>query len=198
MGKVIWKPGTLVYPVPAVMISCGDKVDNYNILTIAWTGTINSDPAMTYISIRPERHSYEIIKRTGEFVINLTTQQLARATDYCGVTSGRDVNKFKKMNLTAVKASIVNAPLIAESPVNIECKVRQIIALGTHDMFMADVVSINVDEKYIDSKGKFWLEDSEPICYCHGQYYGLTKSLGHFGFSIKNLNKKILNKKNLK
>lgn len=185
MEKVIWKPGTLVYPVPAVMISCGDKVDNYNILTIAWTGTINSDPAMTYISVRPERHSYEIIKRTGEFVINLTTQELARATDYCGVTSGRNVNKFKELNLTALKASTVKAPLIGESPVNIECQVRQIIALGTHDMFMADVVSINVDEKYIDKSGKLWLENADPICYCHGQYYGLTKSLGHFGFSIK-------------
>lgn len=185
MSKAVWKPGTLVYPVPAVMVSCGDNVENYNILTIAWTGTINSDPAMAYISVRPERYSYEIIKRTGEFVINITTEELTKATDYCGVNSGRDVDKFRKLNLTPVSASVVKAPLIDESPVNIECKVNQIIPLGTHDMFMADVVCVNVDQKYIDENGKFWLEHSKPICYSHGQYYGLTKSLGHFGFSVK-------------
>jgi flavin reductase (DIM6/NTAB) family NADH-FMN oxidoreductase RutF len=185
MGKAVWKPGTLVYPVPAVMISCGDAVENYNILTIAWTGTINTNPAMTYISVRPSRYSYEIIKRTGEFVINLTTQQLTKATDFCGVRSGRDINKFKYLNLTPVAASVIKAPLIDESPVNIECKVSQIIPLGSHDMFMAEVVAVNVDDKYIDETGKFWLERSNPICYSHGQYYGLTKSLGHFGFSVK-------------
>lgn len=185
MGKVIWKSGTLVYPVPAVMVSCGDNIQNYNIITIAWTGNINSDPAMTYISVRPERYSYKIIKQTGEFVINLTTKELVKATDYCGVRSGKDINKFDIMGLTASKASIVKAPLIAESPVNIECKVNKIVSLGSHDMFISDVVAINVDEKYIDSNGKFCLENAEPICYSHGQYYGLTKSLGHFGFSVK-------------
>lgn len=185
MGKINWKPGTLVYPVPAVMVSCGNSDSNYNIITVAWTGNINSEPAMTYISIRPERYSYNIIKNTGEFVINLTTKKLAKATDYCGVCSGRDINKFKQMNLTAAKASKLKAPIIEESPVNIECCVEKIIPLGSHDMFISKVVAIDVDEKYIDKNGKFWLENSNPICYCHGQYYGLSESLGHFGFSIK-------------
>lgn len=185
MSKAIWKPGTLVYPAPAVMVSCGDSEENYNIITIAWAGNINSDPAMTYISIRPERYSYNIIKSTGEFVINLTTQKLVRATDYCGVCSGKNVNKFKEMNLTASKSSKLKAPIIEESPVNIECCVKQIVPLGSHDMFISTVVVVDVDEKYIDKNGKFWLENSNPICYCHGQYYGITKSLGHFGFSIK-------------
>lgn len=188
MSKAIWKPGTLVYPVPAVMISCGDSPDNQNILTIAWTGNINSEPAMTYISVRPERYSYNIIKQTKEFVINLTTKELVKATDYCGVRSGRDVDKFKEMNLTKQKASVVKAPLIAESPVNIECQVTQIITLGSHDMFLAKVVSIDVDEKYMDDNGKFCLEKANLICYSHGQYYGLTDTLGHFGFSIKKSN----------
>lgn len=185
MNKIVWKPGNLVYPVPAVMISCGDSEQNYNILTVAWTGNINSDPAMTYISVRPERYSYQIIKRTGEFVINLTTEELVKATDYCGVCSGRDVDKFKQMNLTPIHANEVKAPLIGESPVNIECRVSQIIPLGTHDMFISNVVCIDVDEKYIDQSGKFCLEKANPICYSHGQYYGLTESLGNFGFSIK-------------
>lgn len=190
MSKLLWKPGTMVYPVPPVMVSCGDNEENYNILTIAWTGTINTSPAMTYISVRPERHSYELIKRTGEFVINLTTENLVKETDYCGVKSGRDVNKFKETGLTFEKASIVKSPLIAESPVNIECKVTQIIPLGTHHMFMAEVAAVNVDEKYMDETGKFCLEKAKPICYSHGQYYGLTESLGHFGYSIRKNKKK--------
>ncbi|KXG74095.1 flavin reductase family protein [Thermotalea metallivorans] len=184
MAKITWKPGTMVYPVPTVLVTCGDSQENYNIITIAWTGTVCSDPAMTYISVRPERHSYEIIKRTREFVINLTTESLVRAADYCGVKSGRDVNKFQEMNLTPEKGSKVKAPLIKESPVNIECKVTKILKLGTHDMFIAKVLAVNVDTSYIDGKNKFHLDWAKPICYSHGQYYSLKKSLGSFGFSV--------------
>ncbi|MBF8982081.1 flavin reductase family protein [Lutibacter sp. B2] len=180
----------MIYPVPAVMVSCGDSEENYNIITIAWTGTICTDPAMTYISIRPERHSYELIKRTKEFVINLTTEDLAKATDFCGVKSGKNINKFKEMNLTPQKASKINAPMIAQSPVNIECKVEQIVSLGSHDMFIAKVLAVNVDDYYLDSKGKFNLDQAKPICYSHGQYYSLKNSIGHFGFSISKKNKK--------
>lgn len=184
MAKITWKPGTMVYPIPAVIVTCGDHKENYNAITIAWTGTICSDPAMTYVSIRPSRHSYDIIKETKEFVINLTTKDLARATDFCGVKSGRDMNKFKEMNLTLEKATQVKAPLIKESPVNIECRVKDIVPLGSHDMFMAEVVAVNVDDQYIDDKNKFHLDKTNPICYSHGQYYTLNESLGHFGFSV--------------
>ena len=184
MTKQTWKPGTMIYPVPAVMVTCGDINNISNIITIAWTGTICSDPAMTYISIRPERYSYGIIKDTMEFVINLTTESLARQTDYCGVKSGRDINKFIETKLTPEKASLVKCPLIKESPVNVECKVEQIISLGSHDMFLAKVIAVNVDENYIDVKGKFNFDKASPICYSHGQYYGLKESLGHFGFSV--------------
>ncbi len=184
MAKITWKPGTMVYPVPAVLVTCGDTEENYNIITVAWTGTICSDPAMTYISIRPDRHSYEAINRTKEFVINLATEDLAKATDFCGVKSGRDMNKFKEMHLTPEKASKVSAPLIKESPVNIECKVTKVLELGTHHMFLAKVVAVNVDDQYMDDKNKFHLDWANPICYSHGQYYGLKKSLGSFGFSV--------------
>lgn len=184
MGKVTWGPGNMVYPIPAVMVSCGDNEDNYNIITIAWTGTICTDPAMTYISVKPSRHSYEIIKNTGEFVINLPTESLAKATDFCGVRSGRDYDKFKEMNLTPVTGTQVKAPLIAESPVNIECKVEQIIELGSHHMFTAKVLAVNVDEAYIDEKNKFHLDWAKPICYSHGQYAGLKEPIGSFGFSV--------------
>lgn len=197
MGKLVWKPGTLVYPVPAVMVSCGDINGEKNIITIAWTGTINSDPAMTYISVRKERYSYDIIKNTGEFVINLTTESIVKACDYCGVKSGRDVDKFKEMNLTAQKASQINAPIIYESPVNIECKVKEIIPLGTHDMFLAEVVAVNVSDEYLDETGKFHFNASKPVCYSHGHYYSLGKYLGKFGYSIqKNKSKPKSNKKN--
>lgn len=185
MSKTVWKPGTMLYPLPAVMVSCGSNPENYNIITVAWTGTICTDPAMVYVSIKPERHSHSIIKSTMEFVINLTTEDLAKSCDYCGVKSGRDINKFKETGLTPVKANIVKCPLIKESPVNIECTVEQIISLGSHDMFLAKVVSVSVDEKYMDEKGKFHLEWSKPISYSHGQYYGLKKPLGHFGYSVK-------------
>ncbi len=185
MGKQVWKPGTVLYPVPAVMVSCGDFNGIKNILTIAWTGIINSDPAMTYISVRPERYSYNIIKDTGEFVINVTTEELAFAADFCGVRSGEDVNKFKKLNLSAEKASIVKCPVIGESPINIECKVKDIVNLGTHDMFISEVVSVLSDEKYMDETGRFNFEKSRPLCYSHGEYYGLGKYLGKFGYSVK-------------
>lgn len=184
--KQDWKPGTLIYPVPAAMISCGQTEEEYNILTLSWVGTICTNPPMCYISVRPERYSYDIIKRNMEFVINITTEELAYATDWCGVKSGKDFNKFDEMNLTAGKASIVRAPIIEESPLNIECRVREIVSLGSHDMFIADVVNVKADEKYIDPKtGKFSLEESKPIAYSHGQYYGLGKKLGGFGWSVK-------------
>ncbi len=185
MSKQIWKAGTMVYPVPAVMVSCGDFDGEKNILTIAWTGTINTNPAMTYISVRPERYSYDIIKKSGEFVINLTTEELAFATDFCGVRSGRDVDKFKKLNLTPERASVVKCPVISESPINIECKVKDIVKLGSHDMFIAEVVAVLADEKYMDGSGRFNFEKSKPLCYSHGEYYGLGKYLGKFGYSVR-------------
>lgn len=184
MSKVTWKPGTMVYPVPAVMVSCGSSPETHNIITIAWTGTINTSPAMTYISVRKERHSYDLIKESGEFVINLTTEELVKATDFCGVRSGRDFNKFEQMKLTAIEATHVKAPLIKESPVNIECRVTEIKELGSHDMFLAEVLAVHVDEKYIDEKGKFHLDKSKPICYSHGGYFGLGEQLGSFGYSV--------------
>lgn len=185
MGKSVWKPGTVVYPVPAVMVSCGNIDGEKNIITVAWTGTINTNPPMTYVSIRPERHSYEMIKKSGEFVINLVTEKLAYACDYCGVRSGKDIDKFKEMKLTAVKGNEVLAPLIYESPVNIECKVKDIIELGSHHMFIGEVVSVSVSDEYMDKTGKFHFNKSKPICYSHGGYFGLGKQLGTFGYSVK-------------
>ena len=185
MGKSVWKPGTVVYPVPAVMVSCGNIDGEKNIITVAWTGTINTNPPMTYVSIRPERHSYEMIKKSGEFVINLVTEKLAYACDYCGVRSGKDIDKFKEMKLTAVKGNEVLAPLIYESPVNIECKVKDIIELGSHHMFIGEVVSVSVSDEYMDKTGKFHFNKSKPICYYHGGYFGLGKQLGTFGYSVK-------------
>lgn len=186
MSKTTWKPGTMIYPVPAVMVSCGNEEEGYNIITIAWTGTINSDPPMCYISVRKNRHSYNIIKKSGEFVINLTTKSLAEATDWCGVRSGKNYDKFKEMNLTPIKAKKVRAPLIKESPINIECQVLEIKELGTHDMFIAEVVAVHADDKYIDDKtGAFDLSLAEPLCYAHGQYYKLGKPLGKFGWSVE-------------
>ncbi len=184
MGKLQWKPGTMIYPVPAVMVSCGTEPESYNILTVAWTGTVCTSPPMTYISIRKERHSYNIIRNSGEFVINLTTEELTFATDFCGVRSGRDINKFTHLGLTPLPASVVRTPLIAESPVNIECRVTQVIELGSHDMFLAEVLAVNVDEEYIDDSGKFRLDAAKPICYSHGSYYGLARELGTFGYSV--------------
>lgn len=184
MAKVQWKPGTLVYPVPAVMVSCGEAPERCNIITVAWTGTICSDPPMTYISLKPQRYSYGIIRDSGEFVINLTTEDTAAQADFCGVRSGRDVDKFKYAGFTPEKAKIVKCPAIKESPVNIECRVRDIIELGSHHMFIAQVVSVSVDERYIDKSGRFNFERCRPVCYSHGQYCGLKKPLGNFGFSV--------------
>lgn len=186
MAKVPFKPGNMLNPVPVVLVSCGDAPENYNILTIAWAGTICSSPAMVSISVRKERHSHEIISRTGEFVINLTTEELVRATDWCGVKSGRDVNKWKEMNLTPCPSDTVKAPGIAESPVQIECKVKQVIELGSHDMFIAEVTGVRADDKLIDPTTEaFRLSEANLICYSHGEYYTLGRLLGKFGFSVK-------------
>ena len=183
--KENWKAGTMISPVPAVMVSCGDIDGKKNIITIAWTGTICSEPAMCYISVRPERHSYEMIRTSGEFVINLTTAEMARATDWCGVRSGKDHNKFKEMHLTPEQGQIVKAPLIAESPLNIECKIVEVKELGSHDMFIANVVAVNADEKLIDKNtGAFQLNHAHPLAYSHGKYYGLGEKIGSFGFSV--------------
>ncbi|MCQ2298326.1 MAG: flavin reductase family protein [Bacteroidales bacterium] len=184
--KIPFKPGTLIYPLPAVMVSCGDSPENYNIMTVAWTGTICTNPPMCYISVRKERHSHDIIMRTREFVINLTTEDLARATDWVGVRSGRDYNKFREMHLTPEQAQIVKAPLIAESPLNIECQVVEVKELGSHDMFIANVVAVNAEEKLMDKgTGEFQLNHAHPLAYSHGKYYGLGEKIGGFGFSVK-------------
>lgn len=184
--KESWKPGTLIYPLPVVLVSCGATPDEYNMLTVAWTGTVCTNPPMCYISVRPERHSYDIIRRTGEFVINLTTHDLARATDWCGVRSGRDHDKFREMGLTPGRALQVAAPIVEESPVNIECRVKQVIPLGSHDMFLAEVVAVQVDSQYIDpATGRFCLERADPIVYSHGEYFTLGEMIGHFGWSVR-------------
>ena len=185
-GKLQWKPGTLIYPLPALMVSCGENEAEYNILTVSWTGTICSDPAMCYISVRKSRHSYDIIKRSGCFVLNLTTEDMAYATDWCGVRSGKDYNKFAEMKLTAEKAQMVNAPIIKESPLNIECEVVEVKELGTHDMFIAKVVNVQADAKYIKPEtDAFDLEAAKLLAYSHGQYYGLGHKIGKFGWSVQ-------------
>ena len=178
-------PGTMLSPIPAVMVSCAKAGEKPNIITIAWTGVINSEPPMTYISVRKERYSYDIIKDSGEFVINLTTEDLAFAADWCGVKSGRDVDKFEAQSLTADASEVVACPSIKESPVNIECQVRDVIELGSHDMFLAEIVSVSVDEKLIDEKGAVHLEKAHLTAYSHGHYYPLQKEeLGRFGYSV--------------
>ena len=189
MTKIVWKPGTLLAPVPPALISCG-TVDNPNVMTAAWTGIIASDPAMTYVSIRPSRYSHKLIQESGEFVINLTTLPLVKAADWCGVKSGRDVNKFKEMGLTAKACSQVKAPQIEEAPVSLECKVKNITNYGTHDMFLAEIVAVDVDDRYIDEKGKLWLEKAGLIAYVHGFYYTLGRKIGKFGFSVEKKPKK--------
>ena len=188
MSKVKWKAGTFEYPIPAVMVSMGD-MEKSNIITVAWTGIINTNPAMVYISVRPTRYSYNILKEEKEFVINLTTEKLAYATDWCGVKSGANVDKFKEMKLTKEKANMVKCPLIKESPVSIECKVKKIIELGSHTMFMAEVLCIDADEKYIDEKGAFDISKCNLMAYANGGYYALGKKLGKFGYSVQKKNK---------
>ncbi len=181
-----WKPGTMIYPLPAVMVSCGSDPSEYNIITLSWVGTICTNPPMCYISVRPERHSYPILKKSMEFVINLTTEELAYATDWCGVNSGKDHRKFEVMKLTPGKASVVNAPTIEESPLSIECRVKEVIALGSHDMFIAEVVNVQADDKYLDqTTGAFNLEKARLLAYSHGKYSGLSESIGKFGWSVK-------------
>ena len=190
MGKQYWNAGNMLYPIPAVMISCGKTDEKPNIITVAWAGTVCSSPAMVSISIRPERYSHDIIKETGEFVINLTTRKLLRACDYCGVKSGRDVDKFKEMKLTPLKSQKIEAPGIEESPVNIECKVTEIKPLGSHDMFIAEVVGVSIDEEYLDEKGKFHLNDTGLVTYSHGEYFTLGEKVGSFGYSVRKKDKK--------
>ena len=189
MSKQSWKPGNMLYPLPVVMVSAADKEGRDDIITVAWAGTVCTNPPMVSISIRPERYSYHMIRETGEFVINLTTEELAFATDYCGVKSGRDVDKFKETGLTREKAEKVKAPMIAEAPVSIECKVKEIRELGSHHMFIAQVAAVHADEKYMDEKNRFDLNRARPIVYSQGEYLGTGKKLGTFGYSVKKAKK---------
>ena len=189
MSKQSWKPGNMLYPLPVVMVSAADKEGRDDIITVAWAGTVCTNPPMVSISIRPERYSYHMIRETGEFVINLTTEELAFATDYCGVKSGRDVDKFKETGLTREKAEKVKAPMIAEAPVSIECKVKEIRELGSHHMFIAQVAAVHADEKYMDEKNRFDLNRARPIVYSHGEFLGTGKKLGTFGYSVKKAKK---------
>lgn len=190
MAKQFWKPGNMLYPLPVVMVSCARENERPNIITVAWTATINTIDPMLSISVRPERYSYDIIKETKEFVVNLTTKDLVFATDFCGVRSGREVDKFKEMQLTPSESQVVKPPGIAESPVNIECKVVEIKELGSHHLFIAEAAGVNVDEKYMDEKGKFHLNSAGLITYSHGEYFELGKKLGKFGYSVQKKNTK--------
>lgn len=185
MAKESWRPGTMIYPLPAVLVSCGADPEEWNVLTVAWTGTICSDPAMCYVSVRPERHSYYIIKRNMEFTINLTTAEMAKVTDWCGVRSGKDFDKWKETGLTPIPGEKVKSPTIEESPLSIECRVKTIVSLGTHDMFIAEVLNVRADERYMDPEtGRFSLEKSGIMVYCHGFYHQLGEVIGKFGFSV--------------
>lgn len=189
MSKKMWKPGTFIYPIPAVMVTCGNMKES-NIITVAWTGILNTNPAKVYIAVRPERYSYKIIKKNKEFVINLTTERLAFATDWCGVKTGAKVDKFKEMKLTKEKSNFVKAPAIKESPVSVECKVTDILEMGSHHVFIADVLAINADEKYIDEKGAFDISKCNLMAYANGGYYKLGKKIGKFGYSVEKKKKK--------
>ena len=184
MAKEIWRPGNMLYPTPAVMVSCQREGEKPNIITVAWAGTICSDPAMLSISVRKERHSYDILKETGEFVVNLTSKKLTRAADWCGVRSGREYDKFKEMNLTPLESQKISAPGIAESPVNIECKVKQSIDLGSHTIFIAEVMCVTVDDKLLDDKGRLDLGKAKLVAYSHGEYFMLGEKVGKFGYSV--------------
>lgn len=185
MPKINFKPGNMLYPLPAVMVSCGELDGISNILTVAWTGTLCTNPPMVYIAVRPERHSYSLLRDTREFVINLTTRQLVKATDYCGVRSGRTVNKWSDCHLTPVAADTVKCPMIGESPVNIECQVQQILELGSHHVFVANVTAVHVDDRFLDEKGTLHLEKAGLIAYSHGTYFDLGRTLGSFGYSVR-------------
>jgi len=190
MSKIMWKPGTFVYPIPAVMVSCG-TMENSNIITVAWTGILNTNPAIVDISVRPSRYSYNIIRESGEFVINLTTKELAYATDWCGVKSGEKFDKFKEMKLTKEKANFVNCPMIKESPVSVECKVKEIREFGSHHTFIAEVLSINASDEYIDKNGAFDISKCNLIAYANGGYYELSKKIGKFGYSVEKRKKRL-------
>ena len=194
MSKVTWKPGPFLYPLPVVMVSCG-TMEKSNIITVAWTGILNTNPATVYIAVRPTRYSYQLIKEQGEFVINLTNKNLARATDWCGVKTGAQVDKFKEMKLTKEKANFVKCPMIKESPVSVECKVREIQEMGSHHVFVADVLAINADKQYIDEKGAFDISKCDLIAYANGHYYTLGKKIGKFGFSVQKKKKNRRRKK---
>lgn len=196
MPKVIWKGSTLLAPVPPVMVSCGDK-ERSNILTIAWTGIINTNPPKTYISVRPSRYSYEIIKSSGEFVINLTTASLIKAADFCGIYTGKKVDKFERCGLHKESSSIVLCPSIAETPLSLECKVTDIIPLGTHDMFLADIVAVAADSSLIDKDGKLCLADAHLAAFAHGEYFELGRKLGDFGFSARKKKKRYSHKQKI-
>ena len=185
MPKEIWKPGNMLYPLPVVMVSCGDADHRPNIITVAWAGTICSDPVMVSISVRKERYSHDIIAGSGEFVINLVTEDLCYATDYCGVKSGKDIDKFAEMNLTPADIEGVSAPAIKESPLSLACKVTEIKELGSHDMFIAEVVGVMIDDRFMTDSGKFELNDSKLVAYSHGIYFGLGQRIGKFGYSVK-------------
>ncbi len=185
MSKQLWKPGNMLYPLPAVMVSCKRKGEKPNIITLAWVGTICSDPAMVSISVRPERYSHEIITESGEFVINLVTEELVHACDFCGVKSGRDVDKFAKMHLHPYDSGLMETPAIKESPVNLYCKVTKTEALGSHDMFLATVTGVTVDDAYMNENGKFDLSATNLIAYSHGEYFALGQKLGKFGYSVQ-------------
>ncbi len=189
LAKIIWKPGTLLAPLPAVLVTCG-TMEKANVLTVAWTGIINTHPAMTYISVRPSRHSYNIIKSNGEFVINLTTSAMCRSVDFCGVRSGEKIDKIDICGLHKEKSSKIQAPLIAESPLSLECRVTEIKSLGTHDMFIAEIIAIDIEERFIDSKGKLNLQQAGLLAYSHGEYFSIGRKLGEFGYSVKKNNKK--------
>lgn len=197
MAKISWKAGTMISPIPAALISCG-TVDKPNVMTASWTGIINTTPPITYVSIRPSRYSHEIISESGEFVINLTTLALAEATDYCGVKSGRNNDKIKKMGLTMTACQNISAPQVEESPVSLECKVIEVKKYGTHDMFIAEILSVNVDDKYVDAKGKLDLEKAGMLVYSHGEYFTMGRKLGNFGFSVDKKRLKELEKKKVK
>lgn len=184
--KKDWKPGTMIYPLPAVMVSCGGSPEEYNILTVSWVGTLCSNPPMCYVSVRPERHSHAILRKEMEYVINLTTRDMAYATDWCGVVSGRERRKFAELKLTPGQASVVRAPLIEEAPLCIECRVKEVMALGSHDMFISEVVNVKADERYIDPlTGAFDMQRAGLLAYIHGNYYGIGELVGHFGWSVK-------------
>ena len=185
MKKQEWKAGNMLYPLPAVLVSVADREGRDNLITVAWAGTVCTNPPMVSISVRPERYSYAMLRETGEFVINLTTEELAFATDYCGVRSGRDGDKFQALGLTREVASKVAAPLLGEAPVNLECRVKQVLELGSHHMFVAEVLAVHVDPGLLDERGKLHLDRSRPIVYSHGEYYGLGSMLGTFGYSVK-------------